>query len=239
MMRRIMVGAGAVILFCVLVVVFRLTIWPDRNAVLRLEDLEERPAALLDLLERNKIRDLPEGFTPTGEGTRIECFRAGDRTGRRYYLVMVTYPVEYEGQRTYSFVFNGEGRCVLHCGDRKVGLNGGLLDLTGDGYPEKVVSFTEDGAPYGMLTIERFQIFTFRSGQAEKLLDVVYNLRTSMYEKGSLTLHILPRDHVDVVTLNDLSDRTKSVEFLWSDEQQKFIAEGPTTDNWKILFPSE
>ena len=124
--------------------------------------------------------------------------------------------------------------------------NGGLLDLTGDGYLEKAVCFWEQDTVTKRF-YQRAQIFRMRHREKLKLLlDVTFyesiNAPPSRNEKEppdfmfEIRASGYPRPYL--IQLNSIPTKEKVV-FIWSDAKQRFVAKGEKSQYWRVLFPSE
>ena len=110
----------------------------DKHLAQREHDVAE----FARLLAKNDIADLPAYFS-FWQSSGLLLFNKVKATHRRTFrVVTVTYSVPGRGDRSHSFIFADDTRCVLHTRDTPELLNGGFVDLTGDGQTEKVAVFT-------------------------------------------------------------------------------------------------
>jgi len=205
----------------------------------RLADPARRMEALRDLLHANQVAGVPEealsasaerqGFT-----NYVECV---DQSGRKIAVVMVTYPVPSAGHRSHSFAFDETGRCLLSSKDSHGLYRIGVLDITGDGWFEKVVCFLEEDMEPRLAWVERLQVFSFGPEGTTKLLDVLYNLLPDpMFER-----HVSPRLTAwrpPNIELSSPGVAEKTV-FSWSPEQRSFTVSGERSENWRLVFPED
>ena len=116
--------------------------YPGKDPTQRERDVAE----FAKLLARNDIADLPAHFSFWRSGSRasLEFVKVRAPQQSTFRVARVIYPVPGRGGRGHSFIFADDTHCVLHTPDTPGLLNGGFVDLTGDGQPEKVAVFPID-----------------------------------------------------------------------------------------------
>lgn len=249
---------AAMAMLCIVLAILWFLVPVRRDAVHSLlTDKTRRADALHDLIKRNGIDSLPAALRPeiTDNSQRIFCCVATDAIGKELVLASVQYQVTRRGTRAHSFVFDLSGQCVFESPDN---LGIGLLaddllhlncfwDITGDGNPEKLVTFIRDEVDERVDSKlnEAFQVWTITSSGAKLLLHVHYDSHNG---NGWIRPSLLwPKSHDGVqligvgtptVVLGELTEEPL-VEFRWCSERQHFEADEPMTPRWEIVFPAK
>jgi hypothetical protein len=97
---------------------------------------------LLELINKND--EYSESIFGLEDISRINTFSAHDVELGKLTCYIVIYSKGGKGERGHSFVFNSNDQLLLESKDWLGMLNGGLIDLTGDGTIEKIVAFIDD-----------------------------------------------------------------------------------------------
>ena len=228
----VVIFAGAALV----VTVFR-RVPPPEDPMERLSDPEERRTALAELLRKNAIAGLPAEFNLADEDMDIEYYAAVDNNARTFALAIVTYRLGPSGVGMCSFVFDKSGRCVLWSPEGWPFLYGGLLDLTGDGYLEKIVAFTEEAES---ALFAKLQVFRIDRDRAKLLLEVHYNLGPSPSGDNWWPDPIV-RSTIKGKVLIELTrmDGMATVSIAWSPEDEAFVVKGRKSRDWRVVFPGE
>jgi hypothetical protein len=163
----------------------------SKPAIERIAHEQHRVTALAELLATNRVGDLPPKFNFWANPDKIECFSAKDKDSNLLKLVKVTYRVGPGNSASVSFVFDSSGKCIFSSRDRKGFWNGGLYDITGDGYMEKVVQFSVEPVSRGSLT-GRLQVFRIGPDSYRKLLDIGYASWTGEAPDDSIQAEVWP-----------------------------------------------
>ncbi len=198
---------------------------------------DKRHKVLQRLIEKNGISGLPEGFAIEPGLEKVRSYEAMDKDGYRIISVSVTYDVGPRGNRHCSFVFDEVGRCLMWSMDRPMLWQGGLLDITRDGFHEKVVTFLEEPA-HPERSFRRLRVYRLRSEPPELILDIVFNFaeQDPMFENvyrvdeefTELGLrHLILRRYMK-------GKEKEEVRFVWNEDKQGFVASSPETDNWRF-----
>lgn len=180
------------------------------------------------LLEKNKITYYPaKDIDP--KLCQIEELRFADNDNNPFRQFQVIYPVGIKGDRCCSYIFNKEDKCVFFSADSPRFSNGGLCNLTLDGYVEKIVQastkdmcesksdFLDCGSD------ETLQIWRILPESSEKLFEVQYQCM------------IGPKDPLDIMVHTPVTGLPNEIKlyrpgyetiakFSWSEEKQKFKA---------------
>lgn len=211
---------------------------------LRLENPKIRVLTLSKLIKRNSIEDLPKHFSYRNEEDIIQYYTAKDKNGNEYHLVAVTYDIALLGNRTHSFVFNSDGKCLIHSQDSPRFDNGSMMDLTQDGYIEKILTYNiaeSDGHIDQTVdsNSKALQVWRLQSTSPELLLDIRHKRYIDfdgVYYSRPIRAESLRSQQIELVTLSP--SRETLVTFSWSQEKEEFICDGPIkSDVWAVLFP--
>ena len=216
-----------------------------RSNVRLLHDIGSQKDVLSNLLKANNIKNLPDEMLSSKSGWKMDVVEGNTRAGA-VISVIVVYPAGGLGERGYSFVFNARGVCLLSSRDSTFSSDGGLVDVTRDGYAEKVVAFHEDNAMQNgwKSAPDRLQVYSFTPGRALKLLDVRFNFArvpgdaeyfVPMLDWGG-------RSFADILFLDvdwpeQRFDDTRHVRFLWGLAEQRF-EQSKYSENIEVVFPA-
>jgi hypothetical protein len=213
-------------------------------ALSRLARPDTAVPALASLLGANDIAGLPPEFNFWTTQTSLNCFDAVAGSGERFRMATVVYPKKLEGQRSYSFVFDETGRCLLHTGDQVYFPDGGLLDLTGDGTIEKIAGLivsSQSDQEHGKPGFDRrLRVWTIRRPEATLLLDVAYHPRTGSGSADLALARIIPTQdgrswNIELKAV----DQDPFVVISWSEDAGAFVPTRMDAALAEIVFPSQ
>lgn len=211
-----------------------------------LENPKTRASTVSKLIKRNSIEDLPKHFSYRNEEDIIQYFTAKDKNDNEYHLVAVTYDIALLGNRTHAFVFDSDGRCLLHSQDNPRFDNGSMMDLTQDGYIEKILTYNiaesnghiDQADDYNYRAL---QVWRLQSPSPDLLLDIRHKRYLDfdgVYYSGPIRAESLRSQQIELVTLSP--SRKTLVTFSWSQEKEGFICDGPLeSDIWTVFFPTK
>ncbi len=197
---------------------------------------DKRHEVLQRLIEKNGIRGLPAEFAIEPGLEKVRSYEAMDKDGYRIISVFVTYDAGPRGNRECSFVFDEAGRCLMWSMDQAMLWQGGLLDVTGDGFHEKVVTFLEE-PPHPERSFRRLRVYRLRSEPPELILDIVFNFaeQDPMFENVYRVDEETSKLGVwDLVLRRNMWGKEEEVGFVWDEDKQGFVASSPETDNWRF-----
>lgn len=214
-----------------------------RRAVKDLSDDGKCVGALVQLLGHNNVAG-PAGNYFWLDSVEFQVLDAVNQAGCGFRMVRVPYKDPWTGDRTYSFVFDEEGTCVLHSYDGSMTMRDlWLADITQDGEVEALVSFERIPAashrPRGSMTDEALQIWRLHRGSSEKLMDLYCH-----------NANVDPDDRVFFVFVSSTGDgRPWRIELggfeharygsmVWSPDQGAFVGEGLDPERFEFLPPS-
>ena len=202
-----------------------------------LENPKTRASTLSKLIKRNAIKDLPKYFSYKNKENVIQYFTTKDRNGNEYHLVAVTYEIAMLGDRTYSFVFDSDWKCLLESKDRPRIDNGFMLDYTRDGYVEKILSYNiaeKDGNIDETVDYDEvLQVWRLQTPSPELLLDIRYKSYIENVDSPGYIIPMTERDR-QIELLSPTHETLVSLS--WSQEKEQFICNGPLeSKNWKIV----
>jgi len=190
------------------------------------------------------------------DSRRVSCCVAADATGKKLVLASVQYPAKEGGARAHSFVFDSSGKCVFHSPDN---LGIGVLaddlfdlncfwDITGDGNPEKLVTFIRDevGERVDSPLDEAFQIWTIKSTGPKLLLHVNYDahhdacdeavwIRPRLFWPSSQSAKQGIGQEAPTIVLRGWTE-DPIVEFRWSSDRQCVETDEPGTPRWEVVL---
>ncbi|AQT70172.1 hypothetical protein STSP2_03377 [Anaerohalosphaera lusitana] len=199
-----------------------------------------RKYTLLKLIRRNSISNLPEHFSCDGNAD-VKYYEATDKNKSTYHLVTVTYDVAGLGDRSYSFVFDSEGKCLLRSKDRPRFDNGSMFDITNDGYIEKVFIYNIDdmAGDFDDISAMDKAIKVWRlSENPELLLHIEFKDEIAHESGGPFGYQIMAIVKDQRVELVSLELNEVFASFSWSAEKEQFVCQDfHPTSIWQVLCP--
>lgn len=210
------------------------------NFIDNLENKSNRKEVLLELIKENGIVDAMPNIESYIDAGDIEYFEAVDNTNGTIVTIFLTYPVSGLGDRSYSFTFTEDRKCLLWSKDKIISINGGLCDFNGDNIVDKMLNyFEEDEKRNAKFLPDRLQIYTFKKDKTERLLDVTYNINSSPGDNKYLLLRVKPGTlrESPKIFLKNVSGNNENIEFYWSQKGTVFNSKGKRNDNWCLIYP--